>query len=388
MRYLVSNIQWAAAMLSPNAQARLPRVMIVDATCADEVFKRAEDSYEGATILSAESEPMGKPSMDDLPRLREATKARIAQGVEAMRKGGLWGRREGETTQEYLARTSELIYVSPPCEPFKRRVREDSPEYAANRFPGVPRGRHLSTLLYESDWRGLADFTQEGGNSTNTIRVYAKNGRIIVVEEFGPEGTDGVELFYPSGQQKITDLVAEANAYANDATISIPTNRVREDSPSYVLAKSRERSKWPNFVVGTNRIDVEHRIYRFRGDGSYVLSLATTDGERVKRESAQMRVRHIVVSVVVEEKIVATNCIVPAAKRVSEGRPVYRVPRRRLHIEDEQGLTFCGEIIQYLPEGNVTDDVAGTLAHEPKGTCGRCIHYALIRTSRNAGRAA
>ncbi len=93
--------------------------------------------------------------------------------------------------------------------------------------PSVPRGRQLSTLLYETEWRRLADFEQPDDNGRgNSVSIYSKNGRIIVVEELGPEGEHGVELFYPSGQQKITDLVAEANAYAMDATISIPSNKV------------------------------------------------------------------------------------------------------------------------------------------------------------------
>ncbi len=87
----------------------------------------------------------------------------------------------------------------------------------------VPRGRQLMAMLYESDWQRLADFGPEGENS---ISIYAKNGRIVVVEEFGEEGHRGVELFYPSQQQKMTDMVAEANAYAADATITIPSNRV------------------------------------------------------------------------------------------------------------------------------------------------------------------
>lgn len=89
--------------------------------------------------------------------------------------------------------------------------------------PAIPRGRQLLTLLYETDWRRLADFPPSGRNS---VSIFSKNGRIIVVEEFGPEGEDGVEVFYPSGQQKMTDLVAEANAYAMDAVITIPSNHV------------------------------------------------------------------------------------------------------------------------------------------------------------------
>lgn len=487
-RFLLSNIVWGASLLSPNAQARLPRVMIVDAECADEVFKRAEERHEGATIQSAESEPLGEtPSMDDLNKVREATRNRIAQGVKDLMRPG------------YTVEGMSVIIVSPPCATLPKRVRED--DRGANRFTKVPRGRHLSTLLFESDWRHLASSPIEG--TPNTIGIYSKNGRIIVVEEFGPEGADGVELFYPSGMQKITDLVAEANAYAADVTISIPTNRVREETthsyvaredreptrddsiftfqrydtdgsmiygdthelwnaveihlpegffagrtmaphfiaipnfvvepvrpdrvresapPQYVLAKDQKPTPWVTFVPGSDRYYVEHRIYEVRGDGFGSLVHASTDKENIKEWSGILDIAHIVVSVKVREEIIAANHILPpAAKdaalykalrlcpvcrdsacetksracgkegrtdRVSEGRPVYRVPRRRLHIEDDGGLTFCGEIIQYLPEGSVTDDVMGTLAHEPKGTCGRCIHYALIEVGGNAGRTA
>ncbi len=96
----------------------------------------------------------------------------------------------------------------------------------ANPLTNLPRGRHLSTLLYESNWRRLADFEQPDDNGRgNSVSVFSKNGRIVVVEFLGVEGEHGVELFYPSGQQKIADLVVEANAYAMDAVVTIPSNK-------------------------------------------------------------------------------------------------------------------------------------------------------------------
>ena len=94
----------------------------------------------------------------------------------------------------------------------------------AKQLHQLPRGRHVSTLLYETGWRHLASAPLQG--TPNSIDIYAKNGRVIVVEEYGAEGKDGVELFYPSSQQKITDMIAEANAYANDATVTIGSNKV------------------------------------------------------------------------------------------------------------------------------------------------------------------
>jgi hypothetical protein len=79
----------------------------------------------------------------------------------------------------------------------------------------MDRGQQLTNLLIESGWRHMASTPVQG--TPNTLDIWSKNGRIVIVEE-------GVELFYPSSQQTLTDLVAEANAYAMDATSSIASN--------------------------------------------------------------------------------------------------------------------------------------------------------------------
>lgn len=91
---------------------------------------------------------------------------------------------------------------------------------------GVTNGQkrpRASTLFYESDWRHVASSPIEG--TENTLDIYAKNGRMVLVEEFGPDGEHGFEVFYPSKQRTITDTIAEANAYAMFATITIPGDK-------------------------------------------------------------------------------------------------------------------------------------------------------------------
>lgn len=430
MRYLVSNIQWAAASLPPNAEVRLPRVMIVDCDCADEVFRRAEERPEaqGATILSAESAPMGKtPSMDDLDQVRLATRERIGLGIIMYSPPCELVKRVRETPADdlsYLERaklavadavnededTLKLLLVPrirfTGAEPEEMvQIREGAQRIldaliewrrASQRMhDSIMRVREEPTHSYVSrDWRDR--------NENDTVFTYSRVAddgfEKMLVYSADHEPWSAVEIHLP--EDYFDGMQPHFIAIPNLVIEPVRPNRVSEEPRQPYSVEPREPTA-DDAVFTFVHMDDEHYTYSASHEVWNTVEIRLPRGYFGEGIEAPyyIAIPNFVVEPVrpttitaqgVADAIAAEGRRMGKSDRVSEGRPVYRASRRArtLHIEDDGGLTFCGEIIAYLGHENVTDDVMGVLVHEPKGTCGRCVHYALMEVGGNAGRTA